>query len=74
MEDLSVEDRKQNLYSSIDEKYKKILSEVLNNMNDSTEITQIFLQNMMSKENEKNVIKSFNTHEQIDDYINNQEK
>lgn len=74
VEDISIEDRKKSLYSTIDEKYKKTLSQVLNNMNDSTEVIQIFLQNMMNKENEKNMIKSFNTHEQVDDYINNQEK
>lgn len=69
VEDLSVEDRKQSLYSFLDEKYKKLLLENLNNIDDIIESAQVFSENIMDKKNEKIMIESFITHEQVDEYM-----
>jgi hypothetical protein len=69
--DLSVEDRKQPLFSAVDQKYKQELTDVVNTANDPAESTQAFLQAMIDKQADKAVVTALTTHQQIDDYIAN---
>jgi hypothetical protein len=69
--DLSVEDRKQPLFSAVDQKYKQELTDVVNTANDPAESTQAFLQAMIDKQADKAVVTALTTHQQIDDYITN---
>ena len=69
VEELSVDDRKPSLLLAIDQKYKQRLADVANSANDTVESTQLFLQVMVSKQAEKDIVNAFTTHEQIDEYM-----
>lgn len=69
VEDLSVDDRKPPLLLAIDLKYKQRLADVVNGANDTVESTHSFLQVMVAKQAEKDVVNAFTTHEQIDEYM-----
>lgn len=69
VEDLSVDDRKNDLLFGIDYRYKSVLSEIDINANNINESTQAFVQAMLNKQAEKDAVNAFTTHEQIDAYM-----
>lgn len=69
VEDLSVDDRKNDLLFGIDYRYKSVLSGIAANANDINESTQAFIQAMLDKQGEKDAVNAFTTHEQIDEYM-----
>lgn len=69
VEELSVDDRKPSLLLAVDQKYKQRLADVVSGANDTVESTQAFLQVMVAKQVDKDVVNAFTTHEQIDAYM-----
>jgi len=69
VEDLSVDDRKQMLFSAIEQKYRQELMEIAANATNTIESTQAFLKVMLDKQTEKDAIDKFTTHDQIDAHM-----